>query len=211
MKSNTPSRQLLKRLSVYLDYLKTLPETVTNISATAIAGALELGDVQVRKDLAKVSAGGKRRLGHDRARLIRDIESYLDLSNVAQAVLVFSGKLGAALLDFTEFERHGLKLQAGFDLSGTAQPAAGGCPVYPISELEGYCAAHNIRIGMIAVPGEYAQESCNLLTGCGIRAVWNFSASPVRVPEHVAVNNSNLTFAATALRVRLQEQQHTET
>ena len=208
MKPNKPTKQLLKRLNVYLDYLKSLPQSVTNISATSVAKALELGDVQVRKDLAKVSCGGQRRIGHNRVRLIRDIESYLDLSDVAKAVLVFSGKLGASLLDVAEFEKYGLKLQAGFELHSAAEPGRTECPVYPIGELEEYCSAHSIHIGMIAVPAEYAQEVCDLLIGCGIRAIWNFSSSLVSVPKSIAVHNSNLAVSATALRIQLQEQQY---
>lgn len=211
MKPSKPTKQLLKRLNVYLDYLKSLPESVTSISATSIARALALGDVQVRKDLAKASDGGQRRVGHNRARLIRDIESYLDLSTVTKAVLVFSGKLGAALLDFTEFEKYGLQLQAGFNLHGTAEPDRTGCPVYPIGALKEYCTAHSIHIGMIAVPAESAQEACDLLIGCGIRAIWNFSSALVSAPKSVAVHNSNLTVSATALRIQLQEQQYKNT
>ena len=208
MKPNKPTKQLLKRLNVYLDYLKSIPQSVTNISATSVAKALELGDVQVRKDLAKVSCGGQRRIGHNRVRLIRDIESYLDLSDVAKAVLVFSGKLGASLLDVAEFEKYGLKLQAGFGLHSAAEPGRTECPVYPIGELEEYCSAHSIHIGMIAVPAEYAQEVCDLLIGCGIRAIWNFSSALVSVPKSIAVHNSNLAVSATALRIQLQEQQY---
>ena len=53
------SRATLGRLPIYLDYLKTLPGAVTHISATAIAKALHLGEVQVRKDLGAVSGAGR--------------------------------------------------------------------------------------------------------------------------------------------------------
>jgi len=72
------SRTLLKRLPVYLDHLKSLPEEDSNISATTIARALGLGHVLVRKDLAKVSVEGRCRTGRSRERLIQDIEAYLE-------------------------------------------------------------------------------------------------------------------------------------
>ena len=208
METTKVSKKLLNRLPGYLNHLKTLPQEAENVSASAIARALGLGEVQVRKDLAKISHTGRRRTGRSREQLIRDIESYLDLSTVTKAVLVFSGKLGAALLDFTEFEKYGLQLQAGFHLHGTAEPDRTGCPVYPIGALKEYCTAHSIHIGMIAVPAESAQEACDLLIGCGIRAIWNFSSALVSAPKSVAVHNSNLTVSATALRIQLQEQQY---
>ena len=44
-----------------------------NISATALALALSLGEVQVRKDLAMVSDGGRPKIGYNRLNLIDDI------------------------------------------------------------------------------------------------------------------------------------------
>ena len=65
MASGNISRLTLQRLPTYLSYLKGLPEDgPPNISAAAIAAALELGEVQVRKDLASVSDAGKPKIGY---------------------------------------------------------------------------------------------------------------------------------------------------
>lgn len=85
MKPVRISKKLLQRLPRYLAYLKSLPEDDCNISATAIADSLELGDVQVRKDLAKVSVEGRCRTGRSKNRLILDIERYLEYCAELQA------------------------------------------------------------------------------------------------------------------------------
>ena len=77
MESVKYSKTLLKRLPIYLDHLKSLPEEEFNISATTIARNLGLGHVLVRKDLAKISVEGRRRTGRSRQQLIRDIEDFL--------------------------------------------------------------------------------------------------------------------------------------
>ena len=60
MSVQSVSKQTLQRLPQYLNFLKSMPRAgAANISATAIAEALGLGDVQVRKDLALVSSGGR--------------------------------------------------------------------------------------------------------------------------------------------------------
>ena len=87
------SKKLLKRLPIYLNHLKSMPEETRNISATALANALGLGDVQVRKDLAKVSHAGRRRTGRSKEQLIMDIENYLDLVTHTGTVIVGAGKL----------------------------------------------------------------------------------------------------------------------
>ncbi len=58
-------KSVLKRLPSYLTYLKSLPaDGPANISATALAAALSMGEVQVRKDLALVSDGGRPKVGY---------------------------------------------------------------------------------------------------------------------------------------------------
>lgn len=54
MSDKNVSIQTLRRLPVYLHYLKSV-SGATYVSATAIAEALGLNDVQVRKDLGSVS------------------------------------------------------------------------------------------------------------------------------------------------------------
>ena len=105
MEPKKVSKKLLSRLPAYLNYLKALPEHTADISATRIAHDLNLGDVLVRKDLAKVSHGGRRKLGYIRETLIRDIEEYLDMNSATDAIVVGAGKLGQALLECEAYLR----------------------------------------------------------------------------------------------------------
>ncbi len=206
MKPKKISKQLLKRLPLYLDHLKSLPENSENISATAIAKSLDLGDVQVRKDLARVSGGGRRRTGHVRERLIRDIESFLDFATTTDAIIVGAGKLGQALLDYHGFEKTGINLIAGFDVMPEPASSETGKPIYPVTQLESFCNMKNIRIGIIAVPEESAQGVCDLLVSCGILAIWNFAPVHLNVPDYVVVQSENLAVSLTALRMQLKNQ-----
>lgn len=199
------SKKLLKRLPIYLAHLKSLPEN-TNVSATSIAKALGLGDVQVRKDLAKVSEAGRRRTGRSRDQLMCDIEEYLDFAAHTGAVIVGAGKLGRALLDYGGFAESGLNVMAGFDLQPWADRAESGKPIYPMSRLESFCRHYDVGIGIITVPAESAQRVCDSLVACGITAIWNFAPIHLRVPEHVVVQSENLAVSLTALRMQMKSQ-----
>lgn len=205
MESKTVSRKLLKRLPLYLNYLKSLPEDFANVSATAMAKALELGDVQVRKDLAKVASTGRRRTGRDRHQLMKDIEEYLDFAEETGTVIVGAGKLGRALLDYIGFEESGLNIMAGFDVLPYPEVSAGGKPIYPMNRLEQFCKHYDVHIGVIAVPVESAQQVCDSLVACGIHAIWNFAPVHLQVPEHVIVQSENLAVSLTALRVQMKK------
>ena len=103
------SKAVLKRLPTYLSYLKSMPDNgQTHISATALASALNMGEVQVRKDLALVSNGGRPKVGYPKNVLIDDIETFLGYSNINDAVLIGAGKLGLALLGYSGFAEYGL-------------------------------------------------------------------------------------------------------
>ena len=198
------SRKLLKRLPVYLNYLKNLPEDSPNVSATAMAKALELGDVQVRKDLAKISTG-RRRTGRNRHQLMQDIEAYLNFAEETGTIVVGAGKLGRALLDYAGFEEAGFNVMAGFDIAPSIDISEGGKPIYSISRLEHFCKHYDVHIGVIAVPAESAQQICDSLIACGIRAIWNFAPIHLQVPDHVIVHSENLAVSLTSLRVQLKD------
>ncbi len=206
METTKVSRKLLQRLPIYLNHLKTLPEDSDHISATAIAAAVGLGHVQVRKDLAKVSEGGRCRTGRSREKLIRDIENYLDYVSPTGTVIVGAGNLGQALLDYSGFEESGLNVMAGFDIQPASQETATGKPIYPMTRLESFCRCYNVRIGIIAVPAEQAQSVCDALVAHGIRAIWNFAPVQLRVPDYVTVQSENLAVSLATLRMQMQKQ-----
>ena len=205
METNKVSKKLLNRLPIYLDYLKSLPDECKNISATVMARELHLGDVQVRKDLAKVSMAGRRRTGRSRQQLIRDIESYLDLTTDTGTILVGTGKLGQALMDYKGFENSGMNLMAGFDLCPFSNQSSGGKPIYSMNRLESFCKHYDVRIGIIAVPPESAQEVCDCLVSCGIKAIWNFAPVQLSVPENVVVHSENLAVSLSSLLLQMRK------
>ncbi len=209
METTKVSKRLLMRLPLYLNHIKSLPDQPENISATKMAKALGLGDVLVRKDLAKVSDGGRRKLGYNRELLIQDIEAFLDVNSTTCAVIVGAGKLGQALLDYNGFEKAGLDVVAGFDTDLSKKKTAGGKKIYPMNRLEDFCRSYDIRIGILTVPAESAQMVCDAMIACGIKAIWNFSPILLRSPEHVVVQNENLAISLAALRMQIKDSAET--
>ena len=61
MSNKDIKRATIGRLPQYLRYITALPQEITTVSATGIAKALELGEVQVRKDLGAVCGAGRPR------------------------------------------------------------------------------------------------------------------------------------------------------
>ena len=202
------SKAVLKRLPLYLSYLRSLGEgEPENISATALAAALEMGEVQVRKDLAMVSDGGRPKVGYRRLALISDIEQFLGYDNTNNAVLIGAGKLGRALLGYTGFSEYGLNIVAAFDASKKRRGIdESGKPVLPMSELKDLCRERNILIGIITVPSDCAQEVCNELISYGVKAIWNFAPVHLDVPAGILVQYENMAASLAVLSKHLSAQ-----
>ena len=201
------SKAVLKRLPGYLAYLKSIQDSPTpHISATALANALGMGEVQVRKDLAMVSDGGRPKIGYLRERLIDDLEQFLGYDNTTDAVLIGAGKLGQALLGYGGFDAYGLNILAAFDANPAAEKTVDGKPIYPISQLEGFCKINKVLMGIITVPAEHAQSVCDQLIACGIKAIWTFAPTHLEVPEHILVQNENMATSLALLSMHLQAQ-----
>ena len=201
------SRATLKRLPTYLSYLKALPsEASANISATALAAGLHMGEVQMRKDLALVSDGGRPKIGYNREHLIADIENFLGYGNSNDAVLIGAGKLGRALLGYGGFAEYGLNIVAAFDANDTLIGTTnGGKPIMHLSRLGEVCQRYKIKIGIITVPAEYAQGVCDLLIENGILAIWNFAPKHLNVPDGILVQNENMAASLALLCKHLNE------
>lgn len=205
MEQKKVSQAMLKRLPGYLAYLKTLPEgTATYISATALAGALGMGEVQVRKDLAAVSKGGRPKVGYLREELMEDIQQFLGYDNTTDAVIIGAGKLGQALMGYKGFEEYGLNILAAFDKTPKMEFTDDGKPVYSMDKLEKFCRRNKVLMGIITVPGEGAQEVCDRLIACGIKAVWSFAPTHLEVPPHILLQYENMATSLAVLSMHLQ-------
>ena len=207
MEAKKISKSVLKRLPGYLAYLKSMPEGApSHISATALANALGMGEVQVRKDLAMVSDGGRPKIGYLREALIDDIEQFLGYDNTTDAVLVGAGKLGQALMGYKGFDEYGLNILAAFERNPRAEKTDEGKPIYPVEKLESYCKKHKVLMGIITVPGEAAQEVADLLIAAGIKAIWSFAPTHLEVPPGILVQYENMATSFAVLSMHLQAQ-----
>jgi redox-sensing transcriptional repressor len=177
-----------------------------NISATTIAEALGLNDVQVRKDLSSISSGGRPKIGYITENLIFDIEQFLGYDDADSAVIIGAGNLGHALLSYEGFSEYGLDIVAAFD---TDEDIVGKVindkQVLSTEKLKDLCSRLKIKIGIITVPFFAAQDVCDALVESGVLAIWNFAPVHLNVPENVLVKNENMACSLAVLSKHLRE------
>ena len=191
------SKATLGRLPAYLHFLESV--TSEHISAPAIAKALGLGEVLVRKDLSLVCGKGKPKTGYAADSLKASLKAALGVNNVTPAVLVGAGKLGTALMDYSGFRDYGMEIIAAFDQDEEKSRKASGKPVYSMEQLRRFCQMHDVKIGIITVPANAAQSVCDQLIASGIEAVWNFSPVMLKLPQGIVLENENLALSLAHL------------
>ena len=205
MEKRSIPKATLGRIPIYLRYMRDLPDDIdSTISATKIARGVFLGEVQVRKDLALISGRGKPRVGYECDKLICDLENCLGSEKMTNAVLVGAGKLGRALLDYDGFEEFGVKIVAGFDCNNSILQISKSKSILPIKEIEAYCADNDIKIGIITVGQGSAQEVCDKLVACEVKAIWNFAPCTLRVPPNVLLKHEELALSLAHLNSKIE-------
>lgn len=207
MKEFDISIQTLRRLPDYLNFLHGTAETADKegyISAAAIAAALKLNCVQVRKDLACVSSSGRPKLGYPIRALIEELESFLGYHEVDSAVIVGAGHLGRALLNYSGFRTYGLKIVAAFDSDERLLAEDKSGNIFHIDRMREICGELQPKIGIIAVPAQAAQPVCDLLAECGVKAVWNFAPVHLNVSDGILVVNENMAAHLAMISIHLR-------
>lgn len=205
MKQIEVSRATIGRLPIYLEYLNGAKADTENISATALARALGLGEVQVRKDLSAVSGAGRPKTGYKVSELIKAIRAFLNIDNKCSVVIIGAGKLGSALLDYGGFEDYGLEIEAAFDIAVSEKKQSfGGKFIYPMECFDEFCRQKNVKIGIITVPKECAQTVCDLLVKSGVKAIWCFAPCTLTVPEGVMVQYENMALSLAFLNKKTE-------
>lgn len=197
MESNEQiSRAALKRLPQYLRIIKEHEEEMTFISSTFIAKELNLNPILVRKDLAFVyKSDGKPGNGFEVTTIIKEIEEFLGLNEVNNAILVGAGKLGQALLNYQGFNSN-LNIKMAFDVDETK---CDNVRIFKLEEMNNLIEKQNIKVGIITVPKENAQEVCDFMVNSGIKAIWNFAPVNLKVPENIAIKNEDLSTSVVIL------------
>lgn len=194
---------------MYLRYVNDLANSgVQTVSSQDLGNRLDLNPAQIRKDLAYFGEFGKKGIGYDVAYLQEKIRSILKLDQEIRLALVGAGNLGRALCNYNAYQKDNLKISAVFD----ANPNRIGekinhLIVQPISELKETIQRLQIRIGIITVPAQAAQQVADQLVAAGIEGIMNFAPIIIRAPESIRVHYADFTSGLQSLAYYLNRRE----
>ena len=181
----------IRRLPLYLSFLKNLERTF--ISAPEIARELHIDSTQITKDFSFINVRGKTKIGYQTSEIIQIIEEFLGYHEPKKAFLVGIGNLGLALIKYNAFSKEGLKIIMGFDINKEiAGTKINNTKILNINKFEENFSKTPVDIGIITVPSGHAQKVADIMINCGIKAIWNFSATPISIPDNIIVENTSI-------------------
>ena len=197
----------LGRLPWYLSNAKLMKEKGEKyVSSTQISRQINIDASQIAKDLSYVDISGRTRVGYEVDLLIRVLEDFLGFTNLHKAYLFGVGSLGGALLRDSGLSHFGLQIVGAFDINpNLVGTTVEGIPIYHTDEFEERRAKDGVKIGVLTVPINIAQDITDKMVAGGIQAVWNFTPFRIRVPETIVVQNTSLYAHLAVMFNRLNE------
>ncbi|MFW5999604.1 MAG: redox-sensing transcriptional repressor Rex [Halanaerobiaceae bacterium] len=210
---NTIPKATIERLPLYyrcLDKLATF-ENVEVISSKALGGRLGIPSTQVRKDLSYYGEFGRRGVGYDVNSLKKSVAKILGIDQTRSAIIVGAGNLGRALVNYEGFNNLGLEIKSVFDNDlNKIGNRVGSITVKSMKDFNEVLAEEDIKLGIITVPASAAQQVAEKLVEAGVKAIWNFAPTRLKLPEDVTVRNEDLAVGIVSLIYHLNWQEELE-
>jgi len=200
--------ETVRRLSLYLRTLRFMENKgVQVVSSEQITKHLNITGAQARKDLTYFGSFGQPGVGYNVCRLRKKIEGILGLDHSWNVILVGCGKLGAALLVYPGFRRFGFRILAAFDNNPVkVGQRIGGVPVIADQKMEGYIRKNGVKVAIVTVPAEAAQEIARRLAESGISAILNFAPRYLVISEKIRIKSVDMAMELESLVYYLKNQ-----
>ncbi len=188
IKQNIPDI-IVSRLPIYLRALRHMQaQKQQTTSSQELGEQVGISAAQIRKDLSQFGEFGKQGTGYNIAFLIGKLREILQVEKVWDVALIGMGDMGHALARYPGFTDRGFRIAMFFD----NDPAKVGGKVgeFVVRDMKGIVETirkAEIKVAMVCVPAEAAQEVANQLVEAGVKAILNYAPISLSVPEGVRV------------------------
>ncbi|MFN3699034.1 MAG: redox-sensing transcriptional repressor Rex, partial [Dictyoglomus sp.] len=172
----------LERLKLYHRLLSE--ESKEYVSSEEIGEKLNIPPEQVRKDLSYLEYKGKPKVGYHVKSLLEELNRLFGIDKKVKVIIIGAGNLGSALANYPGFANYNIEIVGIFDKDQEKiGKKVGDLVILSLDFLERVIKRFNVEIGVICVPKESAQEVADLLVKNGIKAIWNFAPTFIKVPN----------------------------
>jgi len=187
-------RCITQRLARYYLYIQRLDEQdVEWVSSQDMATELDLTSSTVRQDISYLDFSGISKRGYEVGRLKNILHAVLGLNRSIGTVIIGAGNFGKALFLHDNFRENGFEFKAIVDkdpkLIGKSIESY---YIQDIQNLNSIVKKLKIKIGVIAVPAQAAQEVADQLAAAGVKGILNLSTADIQIPDGCVLVNSRI-------------------
>ena len=201
------STAVIKRLPRYYRYLSELMEkNIVRISSKELSERMNVTASQIRQDFNNFGGFGQQGYGYNVEYLHNEIGKILGLERTHNVIIIGAGNVGRALANYSDFEKKGFIFTAIFDVNPALEGVqVGRCIVQSTDILERYVKENDVEIAALTLPKENAPDMAADLVSWGVKAIWNFAPTDLKIPADVLVENVHLTESLMRLSYRIKE------
>jgi len=184
-------RIIIGRLPLYLRALNRLKKDGFNYASSRELGKLlDISAAQIRKDLSHFGELGKRGKGYQIDFLTNKLNQILNTDIVWDMIVIGAGDLGSGLARYGGFLNRGFRVSAIFDTDPQKiGREIGNLVIRDIRTMCDYVADNGIRIAVLAIPAEFAQNVIDDLVVVGITAILNYAPIYIKTPDGVQIEH----------------------
>ncbi|HHU91219.1 MAG TPA: redox-sensing transcriptional repressor Rex [Clostridiaceae bacterium] len=204
------SMAVIRRLPRYFRYLYDLMQLdIKRISSKELSERMHITASQIRQDLNCFGGFGQQGYGYNVEYLYNEIGKILGTDKRFNCIILGAGNMGKALASYENFRKRGFDIVAVFDVDekkiGTK---INDIEVYSTDKIPEFVAKTKVDIAILTVPNKKIIDVAKEITSLGIKAIWNFSPTDLRLGEDVVVENVHLSDSLMVLGYRLREKDY---
>lgn len=199
---------IINRLPFYYQHLKSLQNSSKKyISSEELAELTGFSSSLIRKDLSYFGTFGRKSYGYDVYCLFQQINIIMGFNYSKKLVLIGAGHLGQALAYNKGYFERGFELISIFDKNpNLVGLVINDIEVQNINNLENFAEKNSIDVAALAVPGAAAQKITDRLVAAGIKAIWDFTEVPLKVPDDILVEEQLINEGLCKLSIKMNQQ-----
>ena len=189
MKKNNIPDIIVGRLPLYLRALQRMADRGAVVtSSQELGGWVGISAAQIRKDISQFGEFGKQGTGYNIEFLREKLREILKVDRVWDVAIIGMGDIGHGLARYQGFLDRGFRVRLAFDNDPEKIGIKiGDLVVQDMSEMVEAINEANIKVAMVAVPADCAQEVADQLAKTGVTAILCYAPICINVPEGVRV------------------------
>jgi redox-sensing transcriptional repressor len=180
---------IIGRLPLYLRALHRMEDRGSVVTSSQELGEwVGISAAQIRKDISQFGEFGKQGTGYNIKFLREKLREILKVDRVWDVAIIGMGDIGHGLARYQGFLDRGFRVVLAFDNNPEkVGQKVGDLTIQDTSEMVEVIKAAGVKIAMVAVPADYAQDVADELAKTDVSAILNYAPICINMPEGVRV------------------------